>query len=73
MSMTSRQIIDKYIEFFEERGHVRIPNSPLVPENDPTTLFTSSGMHPLDPYLLGEQHYFSGGQSSKRANRLGDP
>ena len=54
--MTARQIIDEYIKFFEERGHVRIPNSSLVPENDPTTLFTSSGMQPLVPYLLGEPH-----------------
>jgi alanyl-tRNA synthetase len=54
--MKARQIIDKYIKFFEERGHVRIPNSSLIPENDPTTLFTSSGMQPLVPYLLGEAH-----------------
>ncbi|MBI4092287.1 MAG: alanine--tRNA ligase, partial [Candidatus Levybacteria bacterium] len=54
--MTASEIIQKYIEFFEKRGHVRIPNSPLVPENDPTTLFTSSGMQPLVPYLLGEPH-----------------
>jgi alanyl-tRNA synthetase len=54
--MTAKQIIDKYISFFEQRGHKRIPNSPLVPENDPTTLFTSSGMQPLIPYLLGEKH-----------------
>lgn len=54
--MTASEIIEKYIKFFEDRGHFRIPNSPLVPENDPTTLFTSSGMQPLVPYLLGEQH-----------------
>jgi alanyl-tRNA synthetase len=54
--MTAREIIDIYISFFEKRGHKRIANSPLVPENDPTTLFTSSGMQPLIPYLLGEQH-----------------
>jgi len=47
---------DKYIAFFEKRGHKRIPNAPLVPENDPSTLFTSSGMQPLIPYLLGEPH-----------------
>lgn len=49
-------IIQKYISFFEKRGHKRIANAPLVPENDPTTLFTSSGMQPLVPYLLGETH-----------------
>lgn len=54
--MTAKQIIDRYITFFEKQGHARIPNAPLVPENDPTTLFTSSGMQPLVPYLLGEEH-----------------
>lgn len=54
--MTAKQIIDIYISFFEKRGHKRIPGAPLVPENDPTTLFTSSGMQPLVPYLLGETH-----------------
>lgn len=54
--MTAKDIIKKYIKFFEDRGHEGILNSPLVPENDPTTLFTSSGMQPLIPYLLGEPH-----------------
>lgn len=54
--MTASDILQKYISFFEKRGHVRIPNSSLVPQNDPTTLFTSSGMQPLIPYLLGEKH-----------------
>ena len=54
--MTAAQIINKYIAFFEQQGHKRIANSPLVPQNDPTTLFTSSGMQPLVPYLLGETH-----------------
>lgn len=54
--MTASEIIQKYISFFEKRGHKRIPNASLVPENDPTTLFTSSGMQPLVPYLLGESH-----------------
>ena len=54
--MNAAQIIEKYIGFFEKRGHKRIPNSPLVPENDPTTLFTSAGMQPLIPYLLGQEH-----------------
>ena len=54
--MTAKEIIDIYISFFEKQGHKQIANSPLVPENDPTTLFTSSGMQPLIPYLLGEQH-----------------
>src|SRR6266513_2576704 len=54
--MKASDIIDKYISFFEKNGHKRIANSPLVPQNDPTTLFTSSGMQPLVPYLLGEKH-----------------
>ena len=54
--MTAREIIDIYISFFEKRGHKKIPNSPLVPQDDPTTLFTSSGMQPLIAYLLGEPH-----------------
>ncbi len=53
---TPLEIINSYISFFEKRGHAQIPNAPLVPENDPTTLFTSSGMQPLVPYLLGQEH-----------------
>lgn len=54
--LSSQQILDRYITFFEKRGHKRIANAPLVPINDPTTLFTSSGMQSLIPYLLGETH-----------------
>ncbi len=54
--MQAAEIIEKYISFFKKQGHLQIPNSPLVPENDPTTLFTSSGMQPLIQYLLGEIH-----------------
>ena len=54
--MNAKTLIDTYIQFFEKREHKRIANSPLVPENDPTTLFTSSGMQPLIQYLLGEPH-----------------
>ncbi len=46
----------RYLEFFKEREHVIIPSAPIVPGNDPTTLFTSSGMQPLLPYLLGKDH-----------------
>lgn len=53
---TAKQIEDTYIRFFTNRGHKEITNAPLIPANDPTTLFTSSGMQPLVPYLLGEQH-----------------
>lgn len=54
--MTAQDIISIFISFFEKRQHRRIPNAPLVPIDDPTTLFTSSGMQPLIPYLLGEKH-----------------
>lgn len=54
--MTASEILSRYVNFFEKRGHIRIENSSLVPLNDPTTLFTSSGMQPLLPYLLGESH-----------------
>ncbi|OGM33409.1 hypothetical protein A2803_04390 [Candidatus Woesebacteria bacterium RIFCSPHIGHO2_01_FULL_44_21] len=54
--MTTDEVRDKYLKFFEVRGHKIIPPAPLVLENDPTTLFTSSGMQPLVPYLLGEPH-----------------
>ncbi|MDD2766304.1 MAG: alanine--tRNA ligase [Candidatus Moranbacteria bacterium] len=45
-----------YLEFFESKNHKQVPSSPLVPENDPTTLFTGSGMQPILPYLLGAKH-----------------
>jgi len=54
--MKSSLVRRKYIEFFEGLHHVAIPSAPLVPENDPTTLFNSSGMQPLIPYLLGQPH-----------------
>lgn len=54
--MTTDEIREKYLKFFEERGHKIISPAPLVLENDPTTLFTSSGMQPLVPYLMGQQH-----------------
>ena len=47
---------EKYIRFFTERGHHEIPSASLFPENDPSVLFTTAGMHPLVPYLLGEKH-----------------
>jgi alanyl-tRNA synthetase len=54
--LTSKQLRQKYLDFFVAQGHKVIPSAPLVPENDPTTLFTSSGMQPLVPYLLGQTH-----------------
>lgn len=54
--MTHSVLREKFLRFFAGRGHKIIPSSSLVPENDPTTLFTSSGMQPLIPYLLGQPH-----------------
>ena len=54
--MNSQEIREKYIEFFKSKGHAAIPSASLIPENDPTALFTTAGMHPLVPYLMGEKH-----------------
>src|SRR5664279_1813776 len=54
--MDADEIRRIYLQFMVERGHVVIPRAPLIPHNDPTTLFTGSGMQPLLPYLLGQDH-----------------
>jgi alanyl-tRNA synthetase len=54
--MTSNELRQKYLDFFKERGHAIIPSASLIPDNDPTVLFTTAGMHPLVPYLMGEKH-----------------
>jgi len=54
--ITANDLRQKYLDFFKSKGHAVIPSAPLVPENDPTTLFINSGMHPLVPYLMGEKH-----------------
>lgn len=54
--MDTNTVRKKYLEFFKERGHSIVPSASLVPDNDPTTLFTGSGMQPMLPYLLGEKH-----------------
>jgi alanyl-tRNA synthetase len=54
--MSYSELKQKYLEFFEERGHAIIPSAPLIPEHDPSVLFTTSGMHPLVPFLLGQPH-----------------
>jgi alanyl-tRNA synthetase len=54
--MTAPELKKLFVDFFVSKGHVEIPSSSLIPENDPTTLFISAGMHPLVPYLLGQPH-----------------
>ncbi len=54
--MTSDELRNKYIEYFVSKNHKQISGKSLIPENDPTVLFTTAGMHPLVPYLLGEEH-----------------
>ncbi len=54
--LTSKELRDAYLNFFRKHNHTIIPSSSIVPENDPTVLFTTAGMHPLVPYLLGEKH-----------------
>ena len=54
--MKAIEIRNKYLEFFKSKGHTVIPSSPVIPENDPSVLFTTAGMQPLVPYLLGEKH-----------------
>lgn len=53
---TRRELIDKWLSFYISKGHVAIPSASVIPENDPTVLFTTAGMHPLVPYLLGQTH-----------------
>ncbi|MFA6897666.1 MAG: alanine--tRNA ligase-related protein, partial [Patescibacteria group bacterium] len=54
--MNSKELRERYVNFFISKGHKRIPSASVIPENDPTVLFTTAGMHPLVPYLLGETH-----------------
>ena len=56
IAMTANELRQKYLDFFKARGHAVISSASLIPENDPTVLFTTAGMHPLVPYLLGEKH-----------------
>ena len=51
-----KELIKKYLDFFKSKKHKEISNSSLIPENDPTVLFTTAGMHPIVPYLLGQSH-----------------
>ncbi len=71
--MTANELRSKYLQFFVEKGHAIISSASLIPENDPTVLFTTAGMHPLVPYLLGQNH--PAGQrltSAQKCIRTGD-
>ena len=54
--MKAKELRNKFLEFFKSKGHAVIRSAPLIPDNDPTVLFTTAGMHPLVPYLLGASH-----------------
>ncbi len=54
--MTVNDIRQKFLDFFKEKGHAIVPSASVVPENDPTVLFTTAGMQPLVPYLIGQKH-----------------
>ncbi|MFA5886447.1 MAG: alanine--tRNA ligase [Patescibacteria group bacterium] len=56
LKITSFELRQKYLDFFKTKKHLVISSASLIPENDPTVLFTTAGMHPLVPYLLGERH-----------------
>lgn len=56
LKITSKELRQKYLDFFKSKDHAIIPSASLIPENDPTVLFTTAGMHPLVPYLMGEKH-----------------
>ncbi len=71
--ISAQQLRSKYLNFFRSKGHIIIPSASLVPENDSSVLFTTAGMHPLVPYLLGQQH--PGGKrvtNIQRCIRTGD-
>jgi len=56
MKITRRELLDKWFSFYESKGHKVIKSASVIPDNDPSVLFTTAGMHPLVPYLLGQPH-----------------
>ena len=59
-NLTADELRDEYLKFFESKGHAVIPGASVIPENDPTVLFTTAGMHPLVPYLMGAMEHPAG-------------
>lgn len=71
--MTGLELKQKFISFMESKGHKQIPNSSVIPENDPSALFINSGMHPIVPYLIGQPHPYGVRLTNyQRAIRTGD-
>ena len=71
--LTYAQLRNEYIDFFKNKGHIEIPNAPLVPEDDPSVLFVNAGMFPLVPFLKGEKHPLGNRLvNSQRCLRTGD-
>ena len=58
--LTADELREMYQSFFESKGHARISGASVIPENDPTVLFTTAGMHPLVPYLMGQMPHPAG-------------
>src|SRR3989338_10051207 len=56
MTKTRQELIKKYLDFFKSKNHEVLGSASLIPENDPSILFTTAGMHPLVPYLIGQKH-----------------
>ena len=55
-ALTANELRQLFLDFFVSKGHAVIPSASIIPENDPTVLFTTAGMHPLVPYLMGQPH-----------------
>ena len=55
-NITANELRAMFLNFFQEKGHKLLPSASVIPENDPTVLFTTAGMHPLVPYLMGQKH-----------------
>ncbi len=66
-SVNANDLRALWLKFFQQKGHAVIPSASVIPENDPTVLFTTAGMHPLVPYLLGQKHPAATGSPTCRS------